>query len=231
MRAILILLALLSATSAPVADGAPELDAVLDRMVEAYGGERNLHKLNDAVQEWDVHALRNDTQGSDVRSILIPAWLKVELTYPDKTETRVLNGNSAHVVFSGRSPADASPPQRDAMRLQLMRLYSPLVLRTKHDTLKLTIENNLCGLSLFENGLRVDFLVDMETWRIVKVLGTMTFGGMEMQFLTEYSDFRFRDGVLVPERENKYAGGVNTAVLKLRDVRFNAGLGDQDFAP
>jgi len=230
MRMILILLLFLITVPAAIAAEGPDVDTVLERIIEAYGGETNLHKLNDSVQEWDVHALHSDTHGSDVRSIHIPGRLKVELTYPEKTETRVLNGASAHVVFSGQSPRSASPPQRDAMHLQLMRLYSPLVLSANRDGLNLTIEDGMCGLTLFEDGLRADYLVDMETWRIVKVLGTLSVGSMEMKFLTEYSDFRFRDGVLVHEVENKFAGGVNTAVLRLRDVRFNAGLGYGDFA-
>jgi len=52
-----------------------------------------------------------------------------------------------------------------------------------------------------------------------------------MQFLTEYSSFAFQDGVLVHERENKFAGGVNTAVLRLRRIVFDADLNDSDFLP
>jgi hypothetical protein len=35
----------------------------------------------------------------------------------------------------------------------------------------------------------------------------------------------------VHERENKYAGGVNTAVLQLRSVTLDAELNDDSFAP
>ena len=52
-----------------------------------------------------------------------------------------------------------------------------------------------------------------------------------MQFLTEYSDFTFRDGVLVHERENKFAAGVNTAIVRLIRITLDAELKDTDFLP
>ena len=226
---LLVLFSLLMTIPVISAGQTGDVDFVLERMIEAYGGRQNLRKLNNSVQKWDIRTLSSNKRGSDVRSILIPGRLKVELSYPDNTEMRVLNGESAHVVFSGKASRTASAPQRDAMRLQLMRMYSPLVLGTKRDALTLTLEDKWCGLALIENGIRVDYLVDMETWRIVNALGRMSFGGTEMQFLTKYSDFHFRDGVLVHEQESKHAGGVNTAVLKLRSMRFDAGLGDLDF--
>jgi hypothetical protein len=38
-------------------------------------------------------------------------------------------------------------------------------------------------------------------------------------------------GVLVHQRENKFAGGVNTAVLQLRQVSFDAVFENTDFLP
>ena len=45
-----------------------------------------------------------------------------------------------------------------------------------------------------------------------------------MSFVTEYSDFKLVDGVLVHQREDKYAGTVNTAQLQLRNIEFDANL-------
>jgi hypothetical protein len=62
-------------------------------------------------------------------------------------------------------------------------------------------------------------------------VGTLEIKGSEMQFLTEYSDFKFVDGALIHQKENKYAGGVNTAMLQLRRITFNAELDEESFAP
>jgi hypothetical protein len=55
--------------------------------------------------------------------------------------------------------------------------------------------------------------------------------GTEMRFLTEYSDFRWVEGVLIHHRENKYAGSVNTAKLKLRRIGFAPSFAADTFRP
>ena len=112
-----------------------------------------------------------------------------------------------------------------------MRLYSPLQLRERRDLLQFTVSGKYGALTLVEDGLRADYLVDMDHWRIEKVAGTLTVNGMEMRFLTEYSDFAFQDGVLIHRRENKFAGDVNTAVLQLRRLVPAAELDPERFEP
>jgi len=208
-----------------------DLDQLLAQIINAYGGEEDLRKLDAQIQEWDVVALMGNRHGTDVRTIRVQDQLKVELTYPDKKETRIVNGEASHVIY-GQKPAQiAVQPQRDAMRLQLMRLYSPLVLRDRRDSLTLTVEGDFCAITLFEHGVRVDYVVNTDNWHIEKVVGGLAFKGSEMQFVTEYSNFTFHDGVLVHERENKFVGGVNTAVLQLRQMTLDAELKDTDFLP
>jgi len=206
-------------------------DTVLTNLIESYGGERNLRKLDSMVQEWDMVAIMGNRHGKDLRSVRMPGRLRVELRYPDKREIRVLNGNASHVLFDDRPAQVAEAPQRSAMRLQLMRLYSPLALWERRESLSVTVEGDLCALSLTEDGLRADYLIDTENWRIDKVVGTLNINGGEMRFLTEYSDFAFVDGVLVHQKENKFAGGVNTAVLTLREVTLDADLDEARFLP
>lgn len=204
-------------------------DAVLDKLIASYGGEANLRKLDNVVQEWHMVAMMSKRHGTDVRHIRIPGQLVVMLTYPGKVETRVLDGDEGMVSFNDDEPIIATPPQRDAMRLQLMRLYSPLVLRDKSEAVALTIEGEYCALTLEENGVKADYLVNMDEWRIEKVAGTLNMNGTPMQFLTEYSDFEIEDGVLVHKKENKFAGEVNTAVLQLKTITFSAGLEKDSF--
>ena len=229
MRRILII-TLMMFSPGLVAE-ALDRDTVLDRLVASYGGEENLRKLDSVVQEWDMVALMSKRHGTDVRSIHAPEQLRVELSYPDRSETRILDGEDGWVVFRESGPVKATPPQRDAMRLQLMRLYSPLVLRENSEAVTLVNEGDYCALSLVEHGVQADYLVNKETWRIEKVAGNLTMGGRPMQFLTEYSEFEFVDGVLVHQRENKYAGEVNTAVLQLRRISLDAGFEEKSFDP
>lgn len=208
-----------------------DLDSVLEQVIESYGGEENLRKLDSQIQEWNVVALMGNRHGTDLRTLRIPDQLKVELSYSTKKETRIVNGDSSHVMYGGGSAQVAVQPQSDAMRLQLMRLYSPLVLRDKRESLSFTLDGEFCAVTLFENGVRVDYLVNTSNWRIEKVVGSLAMKGGEMRFLTEYSDFKFLDGVLIHQGENKFAGSVNTAVLQLRRITLDADIEDTSFLP
>lgn len=224
MKKLLLCLFLLPLLAHSQALFAQALDRqeVINRMIEAYGGEQNLHKLDNVVQEWDMVAMMSKRHGTDLRGIRIPGNLMVKLTYPDKVERRMLEGDTALVSFNDGHPYPATDAQRDAMRLQLMRLYSPLALRDRIENITLTLEGPLCALTLNENGVRADYLVNQENWHIEKVAGTLNMGGQDMQFLTEYSEHEFVDGVLVHRKENKFAGSVNTAQLSLKNIKFNA---------
>jgi hypothetical protein len=183
------------------------------------------------AQEWDLLALTRNQQGTDKRSIHLPGQLKVQLTYPDKQETRVLDGNAGYAIFDDREPAAASDMQRSAMQLQLMRFYTPLTLRDRIDSLSLADGDGFLALTLREDGLQAEYFVDTETWHIVKVVGTLTIGGATMQFVTEYSEFAKVDGALIHHRENKFVGGMNTAVLRLRRAETDVDFDDDEFAP
>jgi hypothetical protein len=220
----IVVLAPVGACAEPIADA-------LEQMIEAYGGEENVRKLDSMVQEWDLLALTRNQQGSDKRSVRLPEQLKVELTYPDKQETRVLNGDSGYAIFDDRAPTAASAMQTGAMRLQLMRLYSPLTLRDKHDALELSNSDGYVVLTLREHGLQTDYVVSADTWHIVKVMGKLSVNGAAMRFVTEYSDHAMVDGVLVHRRENKWVGSMNTAVLRLKNIEVDAEFDDEEFEP
>lgn len=215
----------------PLPASGEHLQEVLEQMVEAYGGEENVRKLDSMVQEWDFVALMGNRHGSDVRAVAMPNRLRVELTYPEKKETRVLNGETGFVIYDERPSSTAQGHQTDAMRLQLMRLYSPLALLDRMDSIHLTDKGDFIILTLQEHGLQADYLVNKEDWYIEKVLGTLHINGMKMNFLTEYDDFREVDGVILHHKENKFAGSVNTARLELRSVTLNANIADVEFSP
>jgi hypothetical protein len=225
------MLSLLFALSLPGLTLASDVQTILDQLINSYGGEENLAKMDSMVQEWDMVAVMSKRQGTDIRSIQAPNKLRVDLHYPNKSETRILNGDSAYAIFGDATPEAVTGIQKDAMRLQLMRLYSPLMLRNKIRSVSLIEEGGLLALSLVESGVHAHYMVNKENWRIEKVAGTVTMNGNAVQFLTEYSDFAVVEGVLIHHSENKFAGGMNTAKLQLRKVTFDAPLDNPQFQP
>lgn len=227
----LTLLTLLISFSLPVHTENWNVQSILDRLIHTYGGEDNLRKLDNMIQEWDLVALMGNRHGTDTRIVRAPNQLRVNLSYPAKFETRILDGNTGYVIFKDSPAKQVSGMQLDAMRLQLMRLYSPLMLRDKIESMNLTEQGELLALSLVENGLHVHYLVNKETWRIEKVAGSLMMKGNEIKFLTEYSDFKTVEGVLMHHKENKFASGVNTAMLQLRQITFPTDLDSSTFKP
>ena len=222
---------LLSGSALPGFAQDTDVQSVLDQLIESYGGETNLRKMDNMIQVWDLTALMGNRHGTDTRSVRAPNQLRVDLKYPEKFETRILDGDTASVIFKDAAPENVSGMQRDAMRLQLMRLYSPLILRDKIESVSIFEQGGMLALSLVENGVHVYYMINRENWRIEKVAGSLLFKGQEIQFLTEYSDFTTIEGVLVHQKENKYASGMNTAVLQLRDITFDANIEAGTFIP
>lgn len=228
-RFLLLVAGLLFSSTVPAQS--TDIDALLDEMVKVYGGEQNLSKMDQMVQEWALVARMGNRHGTDRRSVNLPVQLKVELTYPDKTESRILNGANGFTIFGDHPAQAAAPHQRDAMILQLMRMYSPLALRIRKKALTLADNGSELVLTLSVHGVVSEYFVNKESRRIERVAGTLKINGNLMSFVTEYSDFKLVEGVLVHQREDKYAGTVNTAQLQLRNIEFDAVFEENFFDP
>ncbi len=204
-------------------------DTVVKQMISSYGGAEALEKLNNPYQQiWRLNAIAKNTQGNDLRNIALPEKLQVELTYPDSSETRILFGDHGLKIYNDTRQVKAEGPMLDSMRLQRMRLYSPLMLQERIANITLSEKDGRYCLTLKENGLVTDYHVNKKTHLIEMVIGTLQMGGMTMQFRTEYHDYKAKEGVMLPHREIKYAGNVNTAVLTLLATRFvDDGDGDE----
>ena len=196
---------------------------LIDQMISSYGGAKTLEKLNKPYKQvWQLNAVSRNAKGNDTRYIALPNKLKVELTYPNNSETRILDGNQGIKIYDKSKHVEAKGPALDAMRLQRMRLYSPLLLKNRVADIKLSDKNDHYCLTLSEGGLIAEYFVNKQTNLIDTVIGTLQMGGKKMQFRTEYQDYKMEEGVMLPHQEIKYAGNVNTAVLTLLETSFNA---------
>lgn len=197
------------------------VDALLDDMIGVYGGAENLKKLNSYESIWDMSVKVRPEKGEAVVRVAQPDKLRVDLNYPNKSESRVVNGSTGFKVYNGNARQDSRGPMLNAMKLQVMRLYTPLVLKElkKTNTITLTKGEGYNVLTLAGDGLTSAYFVNQETKHIDRVVGTLNMGGREMAFRTEYGDFKVVDGVLMHHSEDKYAGGVNTALLTLKSIK------------
>ena len=107
-------------------------DQLFIKMIGAYGGEENLKKLDSYISVWAMEVRVRPQKGKAVNFVDQTGKLRVELTYPNRTETRVdkrLQGDIREII---KDPLqEVTGPRLDSMKLQLMRLYTPLTLKNK----------------------------------------------------------------------------------------------------
>lgn len=200
----------------------PDAATILSDMVERYGGAEALDKLNGPYKQfWDLVALTSNEKGTDQRTIDLPNKLIVELTYPSKSEKRILDGDSGEKIYNKARHITVKGPGLMAMKLQRMRLYNPLLLQNIAN--KITTAEGEDGhykLTLHEEALTTTYYVNRKTLLIDKVTGTLEMNGNAMTFMTEYHDYKSVEGVMLPHKEVKYVGTINTAVLTLQKTQF-----------
>ena len=196
-------------------------DTLLYEMIGAYGGAENLSKLASYVSVWDIEVRVRPRKGKAINSVELPDKLRVELIYPKSSETRVINATKGFKSYNREPLKEVAGPRLDSMKLQLMRLYTPLVLQMKLNSITLSEAGGYRLLTLKEGSLTAIYHVNSATFTIDKVIGRLNMGGREMEFLTEYSDFKKVNGVLMHHRENKFAAGMNTAELFLKELKLN----------
>lgn len=193
-------------------------DEILNKMINVYGGEKNITNMSSYEQVWLVEAKAGNSNGSDHRKVTLPSSLYTKLTYPDKKETRTLvEGHGIKEL--GDKKVVASGPMLDAMKLQLMRLYNPLVLKNRAQNIELSGDDTNYILTLKEGDIETKYFVSKREYLIEKVIGKLSFGTQSMEFVTLYKDYEKKEGVMMPTTEVKYAGSVNTAVMKLQSVK------------
>lgn len=194
---------------------------IIDHMIDAYGGEKNLVQMNHYDQIWTIETRTTDTNGTDKRSVHLPYYLKTELIYPNKTEIRLLDHDTGTKQF-GSQIIPAHGPMLDAMKTQLMRLYHPLILKEQIANITVAETPEHYILTLNAGTVSADYFVSRKSYLIDKVIGRLQMGPQQMEFLTLYDDYKPFKGVMIPHAETKYAGSVNTAVMRLEKTTLTA---------
>ncbi len=197
-----------------------EKNVILKNMIEVYGGSSALSHASSYIQHWKVMRSTDGIEGKDTRRITLPDRLYVHLEYPDKKESRILEGETGIKIFNGNNKRQAFGPVLDAMKVQLMRLYNPLVLFQFSNDLKISRKDSDYILTLSRNGVECDYYVNTRNFHIEKTVGKLKMYGNTMKFITLYKEFVKKEGVLMPAMEIKFAGKVKTAVNRLIDTKF-----------
>jgi hypothetical protein len=230
MRALLLAAFLLTSTigHSAVAQPAFDLEGLVDRCMEAYGGQSAL----EAVEGWQqvgkvISPMRGE--GVTVRVFAPPDRLRVETRFGDDSgETRILNGDRGW-----RSGKPVEGPPYVAMVLQAARLALPRVLVEGRDRAQYRGEIERDGRSLhfielpLREGMRLELEIDAESARITRSRSTTG----ALVFETAYENFQRIDGVLFAMTETTWAMGQPTGRIELDRIVLDSELRDHIFLP
>jgi len=198
---------------------------IVENILQAYGGRAALEGVKSVKHSGTIQSYRLKKTGSLKRLFVVPGKLLVEMKYPDGPhEQRITTPEGAW-----RDGRPASAPMHMAMELQTARFRLPLLL-TQHPVTILGEDKNKVhlGLKLTEVS-SLEVFVERKSWRIVRSVGLMAMGEMNIAFTTDYSDFRKVDGVLFAHREELTAMGMETGIAVLDRIEVNTETRPEDF--
>jgi len=210
MRKLTILAALLVAASAQ----AQSLDDVVSNVMKEYGGKAAWQKVTSLRETGTVVPVMRKGDGKLTRTWSGPGKLNVEIVYPTETEVRIVDGD--HGTKNGK---EVTGGNLDGMRLQAARLELPMLLVTKHATLKdLGTKDGIRAVEIpLSEALALTVNIDTKTSHILRSTGKAS--GLE--FVVDYSDFRRVNGLLFPFAEAGMAMGTPTANTKFDAIVVN----------
>jgi hypothetical protein len=201
----------------------PSVSALVDRVVEAYGGRAVLEKHPVMVQEGEVSAHESADVGRVTRIFERPRRLRVSVTYPGSgPERRILDGARA---WRDQREVTGTPPQL-AMVLQAARLDLPLLLALAGDRVvdEGAVDRDGQRLRVLTlplgDGATVSAECDEASGRIHRAVGRMPGGVGSLEFVTAFSDFRKVSGTWVAFREESYVHGRHSGTTELKSVEF-----------
>lgn len=194
---------------------ASDFDRVVDGVIRTYGGAAAWKNVQSITEGGSITSAMGG-HGTMTRTWQRDRRLRVEIVYPDHTETRALAGGSG--THNGKP---VTGPPLDAMTLQWARLAIPSLLTDYRAQVRdLGMRE---GLRLIEipltSTLTIMAAIDPKTFHIVRSASKGTGGGQTIEFVTEYSDLRKWDGLLIAMTEENYAQGMKTGDTKLTSVK------------
>ncbi len=204
---------------------AADASGLVDEIVQAYGGQAAVEKLQAFRVEFEVQSTLQKEIGKGRRDFEVPDRLRVEIAYPAEKEVRILNGEKGW-RGDDRVLRSVKGLPLLAMVYQMIRSTVPQSLAARAELLedrglkaKEGSQYRVLGLA-WSRELDLAFWIDPKDKRVVWVEGVLLSGGGRTTFATKYGNFQRIEGVLFPFAEENFASGQHTGATKILAVTF-----------
>lgn len=234
---LLLVLALLAASSPCPSRAGGAVDPVIGRVLDAYGGTR-LDSVTSYRMEGVVTARMRKTSAEMVRLFARPDRLFVDLAYDDVPERRYLDGERGwRTDPGGGGMVEVKGHLLKSMTLQAARADIPWILAEQRDRvtpippLKVG-ERMTVGMQIdLEPGLIIRLFADPASGLVLYSQAILDTGTLKTHFETAYSDFREVEGILFAHHEENWASGFHTGTTRIRKITLNPLQGKNPFRP
>jgi hypothetical protein len=215
---------------------AQESDAVIGKVIAAYGGRERLAKVLSIAAEGRIVALLRGDEGVYRRALRRDGSLFVDIVYSRSSERRILHKDKGFRGTGGKME-EVSGPRLQAMVYQYNELNLPYGLLD--DTFKvISLRKDAVNgetvqvLRLADRtGNQMDVSVNAGNYRIMKCEGFFDMGTESTSLSAEFGDFRAIDGVLLPFKVINYAGGMKISVTSIDRYQINPAIDEALFVP
>jgi hypothetical protein len=220
-----------AALAAPAFAADSSSEALLAKLVAAYGGQAQLDAVRSYRMTGTVLAERARAAAPMQRVLVRPDRLRVVIEYPTGSELREIDGARGW-RGSPQARVPATGALLDSMRLQLARAKLPWILLERRASLGAcgadASPGSACLAVQLEEGLELDAYVEPRTGLVVRAVTRLERGPLRTSFDTRFSDFRKVDGVEFAFKEENFAGGTHTAVTSVETITVNPELGEAE---
>jgi hypothetical protein len=242
MKYIILILTFISISHAGVSaseNQAHQIEgqAVISRVIKAYGGEKVINEINSIYAKGNIKALMRGDEGNYIRYFKRSRKLRVETLYSRSSEIRILNGKKGWRSTNNMPAPQVTDVRYLAMAYQYKQLDLPYGLLKKSYVVRGAGEEPLNNksvhvLELFDGeGPPLKVYIDPDTFYIIKVTGLLKAGNVSTTLSAEFSDFRIMHGMPLPHKIANYAGGHKVGETVIEEYAVNVLMDDSLFRP
>jgi CubicO group peptidase (beta-lactamase class C family) len=222
---------------------APSVDELMARVVEALGGETNLRRHHSMLMTASIDFENEGVRGESTTSAKAPNKLATRTTLYalDKKIGSVFeyfDGTGGGVEASFGTPETKAGRQLEDAR-RAADFYAPLNWKSLYKTVALKRVSRVGDEDAYvvaktqENGNTVTDYVSTKSFLVLRRESSISYGGTGLKMLSaeDYSDYRSVEGVLIPFKTVTNNPAQGTAVVAVKEVKFDIEVADETFRP
>jgi len=210
-------------------------DDIIDRYVQAIGGYDRVNAIQTVKISSEADWGSREVKYSE--TIKRPDRILIEVSLQGMTQKRAYDGNTGWMVNPFRGSKDVEKLNRENTQslMEQAHFEGPLInYKDKGSTVELEGKDDFEGTDVYKinltdkNGALHTFLIDADTYLLLKEITKRKIGEKEIKSETIYGDYRQEDGLMMPHSLQVGSNG-RYQDQTIKKVEFNVPVDDGIF--